>query len=174
MSHATAALLAVTLALGAAPSGRTAAPQLFELGPIVVADGTATVSGSVGLSASSVNLAVNGQPLALDSNGDFAAMVSLDGASTLKLVLSGATGDTWTNFTIPLAGPGVIPAGVVDEGEHAGAVITAVSRGAADREGLGCRWCRAPASRRARRKEGSIPGGRRRSSAAVSARRRSR
>src|SRR5207302_9752127 len=80
-----------------------------------------------GLSASSVNLAANGQPLTLDSNGDFAAVVSLGGASTLNLVLSGATGDTWTNFTIPLTGPGVIPAGVVDEVEHAGAVVTAVS-----------------------------------------------
>src|SRR2546421_8797005 len=106
MSHATAALLAVTLALGAAPSGRTAAPQLRELGPIVVADGTATVSGSVGLSASSVNLAVNGQPLALDSNGDFAAMVSLDGASTLKLVLSGATATPGRTSRSRSLGPG--------------------------------------------------------------------
>ena len=111
MSHATAALLAVTLALGAAPSGRTAAPQLLELGPIVVADGTATVSGSVGLSASSVNLAVNGQPLALDSNGDFAAMVSLDGASTLVVSVDGIEVYRTPAASLGLAGVGAVQLG---------------------------------------------------------------
>jgi hypothetical protein len=49
-------------------------------------------------------------------------MVSLNGASTLNLVLSGATGDTWTNCTIPLSGS-FIPPGVVDAVEQAGASI---------------------------------------------------
>src|SRR5947207_11740090 len=77
--------LALAFALGARSSS---APPL-QLGPIVVADGTATVNGSVGGGSNSQTLTVNGQPVGLDTTGHFATTVNLSGTSTLDFGLNG-------------------------------------------------------------------------------------
>src|SRR5205814_2325919 len=56
------------------------------------------------------------------------ANVNLNGASTLDLALSDPAGNEWTGFSIPLTGSlvgpsGVIPAGVLDDVEQAGASL---------------------------------------------------
>jgi hypothetical protein len=104
------------------------APQLLTLNPIVVANGTAAVSGSVGGAGARAQLTVNGHPLSLDATGGFAGVVALDGASSLELaVATPATGERVV-FEIPLTaallGPGgVIPGNVIDAVEQAGAKL---------------------------------------------------
>src|SRR2546421_87037 len=84
-----AVVLAAALTLIAAPSGLPASQQLLNLGPVVLANGTATLTGSVGSGGAGLNLAVNGQPVTVHSNGSFAANVTLNGED----VLSHITGD---------------------------------------------------------------------------------
>jgi len=121
-----AVVLAAALTLIAAPSGLPASQQLLNLGPVLLANGSATLTGSVGSGGAGLNLAVNGQPVTVDSSGSFAANVNLNGASTLDLALTDPAGNEWTGFSIPLTGSlvgptGVIPAGVLDDVEQAGA-----------------------------------------------------
>jgi hypothetical protein len=123
-----AIVLSAALTLIAAPSGLPASQQLLNLGPVVLANGTAAVTGSVGSDGAGSSLTVNGHPVTVDSTGAFAASVNLDGASTLDLVLSDPAGGESTGFSIPvtgsLVGPnGVIPAGVLDDVEQAGASL---------------------------------------------------
>ena len=112
--------LALAFALGARSS---AAPPL-QLGPIVVADGTAAVNGTVGGDSSSLKLTVNGQPVGLDSAGHFATTVNLAGTSTLDFGINGQQGSQNVDFQVPLGtivgSTGVIPAGVLDDLTRAG------------------------------------------------------
>jgi hypothetical protein len=117
--------LALAFALGARSS---AAPPL-QLGTIVVADGTATVNGTVGGGSTSQTLTVNGQPVGLDSAGHFAAIVNLAGTSTLDFGLTGAQGNQNVDFKVPLGtiagSTGVIPAGALDSLNQAGISLLA-------------------------------------------------
>jgi hypothetical protein len=128
-----AVALAAALTLIAAPSGLPASQQLLSLGPVILANGTATLAGSVGSEAAGLSLTANGHPVDVDSNGAFAANVSLDGASTLDLALSNPATNEWTGFSIPLTGSlagstGVIPAGALDNIEQAGvSLITPIA-----------------------------------------------
>jgi hypothetical protein len=124
--RACAVLGALTAAVALVPGARTAAlPQLLNLGPVTVANGTAVVAGTVGGSGAGGQVVVNGQPLTLDAAGNFAGTVSLGGAGSLDLTVTNSSGQP-VDFHVPLdlAGPGgIIPAGVVDAVEQAGAAL---------------------------------------------------
>ena len=123
-----AQLLAVigALALALVPGARPdSIPQLLTLGPVTVLNGTALVSGTVGGAGAGSQLTVNGQPLGLDTAGNFAGVVSLNGASALDFSIDNSSGKA-VDLTVPLAlaGPGgIIPAGIVDAVEQAGAAL---------------------------------------------------
>jgi len=116
--------LAIALALG--PGARSGSiPQLLTLGPVTVLNGTAIVSGTVGGAGAGSQLTVNGHPLSLDAAGNFAGVVSLEGASALDFT-GGNTSGQLVDFNVPvaLAGPGgIIPGSVVDAVEQAGATL---------------------------------------------------
>src|SRR5256885_16544246 len=123
-----AKLLAATgaVALALVPGARPGSiPQLLTLGPLTVLNGTAIVSGTVGGAGVGSQLSVNGHPLSLDAAGNFAGVVSLDGASALDFAVGNSSGQL-VDFTLPvgLAGPGgIIPASAVDAVEQAGATL---------------------------------------------------
>jgi hypothetical protein len=102
------AILAVTTP--SAP-GEVLAPAV-TLGPMTVADGTATVAGSLGSPSSGVQLSVNGQPLAVDAAGNFSGVVNLGGLSNLTFRLSNSAGEV-TSVSIPLNSSVVGPGGVI-------------------------------------------------------------
>src|SRR5438874_12285687 len=114
------------LALALVPGARPGSiPQLLTLGPLTVLNGTAIVSGTVGGAGVGSQLSVNGHPLSLDAAGNFAGVVSLDGASALDFAVGNSSGQL-VDFTVPvaLAGPGgIIPGSVVDAVEQAGAAL---------------------------------------------------
>jgi hypothetical protein len=111
-------------------SGASTGTPLLKLGPIAIANHTATVTGTLASGSSNSTLAINGQPVGLDVAGAFAASVPLNGASSISLALKqGATGEQ-TTFEVPLTGTllgpgGVIPAGVLDSLEQAGISLLA-------------------------------------------------
>jgi hypothetical protein len=114
--------LALALVPGARPDS---IPQLLTLGPVTVLNGTAVVSGTVGGAGADSHLTVNGHALGLDAAGNFAGVVSLDGASALDFSIGNSSGNA-VDLTVPLAlaGPGgIIPAGIVDAVEQAGATL---------------------------------------------------
>ncbi len=117
------AIIALAVALVVVPYAVPAStPPLLQLGPIVVAGGTAVLAGTVGPQAAGSTLTVNGQPLSVDASGAFAGSVDLNGAGSISLALSDAVGGQ-TVFTVPLtlAGlGGVIPTGVLDSVQRAG------------------------------------------------------
>src|SRR5437763_6422721 len=123
-----AKLLAATgaLALALVPGARPGSiPQLLTLGPLTVLNGTAIVSGTVGGAGAGSQLTVNGHPLSLDAAGNFAGVVSLEGASALDFSVGNSSGQL-VDFNVPvaLAGPGgIIPGSVVDAVEQAGATL---------------------------------------------------
>jgi hypothetical protein len=114
------------LAFAPVPGARTAAlPQLLTLGPVTVLNGTAIVSGVVGDAGAGTQLTLNGRPLSLDAAGNFAGVVNLEGAGALDLAIGNSAGQL-VDFHVPLAlaGPGgIIPSGVVDAIEGAGATL---------------------------------------------------
>jgi hypothetical protein len=72
------------------------------LGPSTVANGTAVLSGTLGLLHSNADLTINGQPVAVDADGHFLATVNLNGQSSLAFsTRNQLTGETMTT-TIPL------------------------------------------------------------------------
>jgi len=111
-------------------SGASTSTPLLKLGPIAIANHTATVTGTLASGSSNSMLTINGQPVGLDAAGAFAANVPLDGASSISLALEqGATAEQ-TTFEVPLTGTllgsgGVIPAGVLDSLEQAGISLLA-------------------------------------------------
>jgi hypothetical protein len=125
-ARAYAVLATITAAFALVPGARPAAlPQLVDLGPVTVASGTATLAGTVAGAGAGGQIVVNGQPLSLDAAGNFAGTVSLDGAGSLDLSLVNSSGQL-VDFHVPLdlVGPGgIIPAGVLDSVEQAGASL---------------------------------------------------
>jgi len=114
------------LAFAPVPGARPAAlPHLLTLGPVTVLNGTAIVSGVVGDAGAGSQLTVNGRPLSLDAAGNFVGVVNLEGAGALDLAIGNSAGQL-VDFHVPLAlaGPGgIIPSGVVDAIEVAGATL---------------------------------------------------
>jgi len=130
---AVAGALAASLALAAGARPGAVAPVL-ALGQVVVANGTATLAGSVGGAGAGAVLTANGHPLGLDASGHFAGVVDLNGASTLDLAVANPVTGQQVSFQIPLTtgllGPGgIIPAGVLDAVEQAGAALLAPAGG---------------------------------------------
>jgi hypothetical protein len=117
--------LVLALGLALAPGAKPASTSLLELGPIVVANGVATVSGRVAPETGTTSVTVNGQPLGVSTSGAFQGVVALDGASSITIGLTEAGSDQQTSFQIPLTGTllaagGVVPAGVLDSLQQAG------------------------------------------------------
>src|SRR5439155_12164464 len=96
--------LCVALALTFVLTARTASAPILSLGPIAVADGTATVVGTVGHQAVDQTLTVNGQPVGIATAGHFSASVHLNGASSLDFQLADAAGQQTVGFYVPLTG----------------------------------------------------------------------
>ena len=118
---AAAAILMLVLVL--APGARPAsAPPLVELQSVTIANGAATISGTLGPTAAGAEVTVNGHPLSLDSSGHFAGVVQLGGASSLDLGVANSVSGEHTHFTIPLtdslAGVGAIPSDVLSAVQH--------------------------------------------------------
>jgi hypothetical protein len=114
--------MALALVPGARPDS---IPQLLTLGPVTVLNGTAVVSGTVGGAGAGSQLTVNGHALSLDAAGNFAGVVSLDGASALDFSIGNSSGKA-VDLSVPLAlaGPGgIIPAGIVDAVEQGSATL---------------------------------------------------
>ena len=126
-----AALACSLLALVGASSapGDTVNPVL-TLGPTSIANGVASVSGTVTApDASSSQLTVNGQPLGLNAGGSFAGTANLNGQSALSLAVLNPTNNEVSTVSIPLTSNLVGPGGVVstdalDDLEQAAASIT--------------------------------------------------
>jgi hypothetical protein len=110
LAAAVAALAILALTTPSAP-GEILSPAV-SLGPVTVANGTATISGSLGAPSSGVGLSVNGQPLAVDAAGNFSGVVNLAGASNLTLSLRNAAGEV-TSITIPLTSNVLGPGGAI-------------------------------------------------------------
>jgi hypothetical protein len=121
-----ASIACFALALAVTTRADSATP-VVDLGPVTVANGIATVSGHVADQALAGSLTVNGQPVSVDSSGQFSTAVNLNGQSALSLSTHDpATGQTVTT-TIPLsvAGTGgVIPATILDQLKNAGTSVT--------------------------------------------------
>ena len=124
MLFASIACFALALAVTTRADSTT---PVVDLGPVTVASGIATVSGHVADQALAGSLTVNGQPVAVDSSGQFSTAVNLNGQSALSLSTHDpVTGQTVTT-TIPLslAGTGgVIPATILDQLKSAGVSVT--------------------------------------------------
>jgi hypothetical protein len=109
-----AALAVLALTTPSAP-GEVLSPAVV-LGPMTVANGTATVSGSFGAPSSGAHFTVNGQPLAVDAAGSFSGAVNLNGHRSLTFSLrNSATGEV-TAVNIPLTSNIVGPGGVIVPG----------------------------------------------------------
>jgi hypothetical protein len=124
-ARACAVLGALAIALALVPGALPATPQLLTLGPVTVLNGTAIVTGNVGASQAGGQISLNGRPLAVDAAGNFAGAISLDGASSLDFTVGNSTGQL-VDLHVPLAlaGPGgIIPGGVLDAVEQAGATL---------------------------------------------------
>jgi hypothetical protein len=131
-----AAALASVLVLIIAPAAKTEpASPIVSLGPVTVADGTATLSGQLtGAPAASYQLHVNGQPLGVNADGTFAGTVNLAGQSLITLTarnpLSGETVTTEIPLTTNVVGPGgLIPGTVLDALRRAGISVTIPENG---------------------------------------------
>jgi hypothetical protein len=100
---------------------------VVDLGPVTLANGIATLSGHVADQGIASSLTINGQPVAVDSSGQFNTSVNVNGQSSLSFTTRDpATGRTVTT-TIPLSlagADGVIPATVLDALKAAGVAIT--------------------------------------------------
>jgi hypothetical protein len=116
------AAAACALALVLAPGARAGLVEVdlspISVGPITVANGVATITGTVGgATDATANLTVNGQPIGLNIGGKFTAVVDLGGQSLIELVLdTPATGEqSVLRIPLTLLGPGgTIPSNVLD------------------------------------------------------------
>jgi hypothetical protein len=132
-----AAVACVALAFAVATRADSAAP-IVDLGPVTVANGIATLSGHVTDQAMASSLTINGQPVAVDSSGQFLISVNLNGQSSLSFsTRDPVTGQTVTT-TIPLSlagAGGVIPGTVLDQLKAAGVSITTPTDGLVSLDG---------------------------------------
>jgi hypothetical protein len=110
LAGAVAALAMLAVTTPSAP-GEVLSPAV-KLGPLVVANGMATVAGSIGVPSSEVHLSINGQPLSIDAAGNFAGVVNLNGLSQLTFRLANSAGEI-TSVTIPLNSQVLGPGGVI-------------------------------------------------------------
>lgn len=122
--HRWLAVATMSAALVAIGSARPApVPQLLNLGPITVLNGTAVATGTLGGAGLGGQLELNGQPVSVDAAGHFVATVGVDGASALDFGLTTAGGQH-VAFHIPLSlvgTGGLIDGSAVDAVEQAGA-----------------------------------------------------
>lgn len=101
---------------------------VIVLGPTIVANGAAVVSGSVGAPYSSGQLTINGQPIAVDAAGNFAGTVNLNGQSELSFAVRNPVNGETTVAKIPLTTNtvglgGLLTPGVLSALEQAGVSI---------------------------------------------------
>lgn len=95
---ALAACLAVT-----APAARAADP-LVSFGPATVADGTARLSGNVGMSPALVaDLMLNGKPVGVGTDGRFTANVDLHGKTAVAVAYTNPLTGQVTSLSVPIA-----------------------------------------------------------------------
>jgi hypothetical protein len=125
----------LALALAIVPSAAPAPRPLLQLGPIVIANGTAGIAGTVSTSGARTVVTVNGHRLGLDVSGAFHGVVPLNGATVLAIAITELGGKQQTQYTIPLTGVllgvgGVIPGNVLDSLEQAGISLLAPVRSA--------------------------------------------
>jgi hypothetical protein len=136
------AALASGLVLFLAPPAKPDAAPLLSLGPVSVANGTATLSGTVtGAPAAGLQLHANGQPLGLNADGTFSGTVDLAGQSLLtvsaKNPLSGETVTTQIPLNTNLVGPdGLIQTTVLDALKKAGISLAIPPGGFVSVDGL--------------------------------------
>jgi hypothetical protein len=96
------AVLAASLAV-AAPAARAADP-LVSFGPVTVADGTARLSGNVGMSPALVaDLMLNGKPVGVGSDGRFTANVDLHGKTAVAVSYTNPLTEHVTSLSVPIA-----------------------------------------------------------------------
>jgi hypothetical protein len=112
------ALAALAVALILVPRATPARTPFLTLAPITIANGTAAVAGTLGPDVSGAALAVNGQPLGVDTSGTFAGVVDLNGQDALSFVIARPAGTI--QVRIPLLGLGLIPGSVLDSLMQAG------------------------------------------------------
>jgi hypothetical protein len=121
-----ASVACFALALAVTTRADTTGP-VVDVGPVTLANGIATLSGHVADQGIASSLTINGQPVAVDSSGQFSTSVNVNGQSSLSFTTRDpATGRTVTT-TIPLSlagADGVIPATVLDALKAAGVAIT--------------------------------------------------
>jgi hypothetical protein len=134
--------LASGLVLLLAPPAKPEAAPLVSLGPVSIANGIATLSGSVtGTPAAGYQLHVNGQPLGLNADGTFNGTVDLAGQSLLTVTarnpLSGETVTTQIPLNTNVVGPdGVIQTTVLDALKKAGISLAIPPGGFVSLDGL--------------------------------------
>jgi hypothetical protein len=137
-----AAALAAGLVLVLAPAAKPGAAPLISLGPVSVADGTATLSGALtGAPAGNFQLHVNGQPLGLNADGSFGGTVDLAGQTQLTVTArnpaSGETVATQIPLNTNVLGPnGLIDATVLDALRKAGISLALPPGGFVSVDGL--------------------------------------
>lgn len=137
-------VVGLALALSLASPGRAGLPDLslspITVGPVTVANGLVTVNGSVGgASLATANLTVNGQPVGLDLEGRFGAVVNLGGRSEIELVLDALDGQQHVlRIPLSLLGPGgVIPQDALQPLLDAGIELTLPPGGLVTTDGGG-------------------------------------
>jgi hypothetical protein len=137
-----AAALVAGLVLALAPAAKPDAAPFFSLGPVSIANGTATLSGALtGAPAANFQLHVNGQPLDLNADGTFSGTIDLAGQSQLTVAarnpLSGETVTTQIPLSTNLLGPnGLIDATVLDALRKAGISLVLPPGGFISLDGL--------------------------------------
>lgn len=135
-------LASALLLLLAPPARPDAAVPLVCLGPVSVANGTATLSGSLtGAPAAGYQLHVNGQPLGVNADGTFSGTVDLAGQSLITLTarnpLSGETVTTQIPLSTNVVGPGgLIPGTILDALKKAGISLAIPPGGFVSLDGL--------------------------------------
>jgi hypothetical protein len=136
------AAVAAGLVLIIAPAAKPDAAPLVSLGPVSIANGTATLSGALsGAPAANFQLHVNGQPLGLNADGTFSGTVNLAGQTHLTVTarnpLSGETVTTQIPLNTNLLGPnGLLDATVLDALRKAGISLTLPPGGFVSIDGL--------------------------------------
>jgi hypothetical protein len=114
------AVMFLTVAVASADS-----LQPVTAGPIVVADGVVTATGSGNDSLQNATVTVNGQPASVDGNGTITSNVDLTGQSTLTFAATQPDGTTTTtSVPVSLIGPGgIVPASAFDQLKNAGVTV---------------------------------------------------
>jgi hypothetical protein len=136
------ALASALVLLLAPPAEPQDAGPIVSLGPVSVANGTATLSGSLsGTPSAGYQLHVNGQPLGVNADGTFSGTVDLAGQSVLTLTArnphSGETVTTQIPLSTNVVGPGgVIPGTILDALKRAGISLTIPPGGFVSLDGL--------------------------------------